>query len=293
MIKFVLQSQTGYKVSIESPDIDSSTKINSQLIGSYLPGVELVDNAVSDYAVHYHESNEKELIREDGRVIIKDNWHGQISLDLWHLLYSIFRLNYISHNLFPIHASCVGRDHMSLLVGHTGMGKTTLTLRLVNDFGWKIFSGNKTFVKFDSGIIAAAGTKTISIRSSDSQKYPNLFKDETVFSNRTAFDLPDHFLSTDSQVAVKSIFQVRIDDGQNQTSEFLHPSSLHMLYPFFIDSVYADTVMCDGNHVFSGNIDDKSKDLLSRSLKNSLNYVKVFDIKGSVEYLLNQITALS
>ncbi|KKT66075.1 MAG: hypothetical protein UW58_C0013G0003 [Candidatus Collierbacteria bacterium GW2011_GWC2_44_30] len=215
-------------------------------------------------------------------LIIKDTWNNKFSLDLWHLLYSVFRLDYIKHGFFPVHASCVGK-----------MGKTTLALRLMNDLDWQIFSGNKTFIDFSRGFHAIAGTKTVSIRSEDFNKYPNLVDDSSAFSDRIAFDLPARHISSSASVPISAIFIVKIDDGQDGIEEIISPSNLHLLYPFFLDTVYADTVLCGGEAVFSGNIDDSSKSRLSAFLRSALNKVKVYNLKGSVSFMADQVKNLT
>lgn len=265
------------------------------LSSTYLPGSSIItdDSIPPNIEVEYHESLRKDLVISDNKIEIFDNWQRKVSLDLWHLLYSILRRELFSRNLYSVHASCLGVSNHLLLFGHTGAGKTTVSMRLLNDFpDIKLFSGNKTVVSLDENLVAVAGTRSVSIKSDDQVKYPGLISSATHFSDRSAFTLSENKYESLSKVLIKGICLVRIDDGLNQTLSINYPSSLHTLYPFFTDSVYADTVMCDGQKVFSGEIPQPSKDKLSQQLSKILKTSQVFSIRGSVKYIVDQTQKL-
>ena len=294
MITFELVSMTGYRVRFISQDIDGNPEDYHYLINAYLPGVNLSPETQikPNVTIVFHESENKSLNTTADIIAINDLWDGKISLDLWHLMYSLVRQNLLSHNLFSVHAACAGKNKMVLLVGHSGMGKTTLMLRLVSDYDWSIFSGNKTVIDFSKGICAVAGTKTISIKESDIVKYPNLKQTSVIYSNRTALQLDNEYFDNRLEVPISAICIVKVDDGHNESIELSYPSNMHSLYPFFMDTVYADTIMCDGEEVYSGDPPPETRNLLSRKLKNSLPSIKVFNMLGSVKYLANQIKTL-
>ena len=131
------------------------------LANTYLPGVvqEVSPSRASDMVVEQVESDVRDLQIGRHEIKIFDRWENKISLDIWHLLYSVVRAKYLALDLYPVHSACVGKDQYVLLVGHSGAGKTSVLLRLVSDFGSSIYSGNKTVVEIESGKIKAeAGT---------------------------------------------------------------------------------------------------------------------------------------
>lgn len=288
-----LVSNLNYLIRLNFPKGFLNLDESKYLSGAYLPGVKIVDSPSNnpDFTVNLVESNSKNLIEAPDSLTLYDSWSGRSTLDQWHLLYSLFRKSYLQSITCPVHASCVGLEKMVLLVGHTGVGKTTITLRLLNDLGWKIFSGNKTVVDPEK-MTALAGTKTISIRQSDIIKYPKLQNDAVNYSNLTALFLDQSHYDQRLEVPLSAICIVRIDDGNDQSVELTYPGNLHALYSYFLDSVYADTVLCDGQAVYSGEVSREVKENVSKKLSQSLRSIKVFNLRGSVKYLTEQISAL-
>lgn len=288
-----LVSNLNYLVRLNFPEGFLNLDESQYLAGAYLPGVKIVDDPdrSPDFTVNLVDSETKNLLEDDRSLTLKDSWSGRNTLDQWHLLYSLFRKSYLQKTDCPVHASCVGLDNMVLLAGHTGVGKTTVTMRLLNDLGWKIFSGNKTVVD-PVKMTAVAGTKTISIRQADIAKYPKLQNNAVNYSNLTALFLDPSHYDPRQEVPLKAICILRIDDGNDQTVELTYPGSLHALYPYFLDTIYADTVLCDGRAVYSGEVERDIKERVSSSMSKSLQSIKVLNLRGSVKYLVETIKTL-
>ncbi len=295
MLTFELISATGYRVRFSSSDLEGKIEDYCYLLEAYLPGTKIISQTENqaDLLICFQESNKRSLLVSDQEIIISDIWGGKISLDLWHLLYSIIRKDLLSRDLFSVHATCAGKEKMVLLVGHSGMGKTTVMLKMVNDFSWKIFSGNKTLVDFRDGLTAVAGTETISIKESDLPKYPKLKQTAATYSNRTALFLDKEHYEKRERVPINAVCLIKVDDGNQQAIELTYPSNMHALYPFFLDTVNADTIVCDGEAVYSGETPLFVKERLARRLKRVLSTVKVFNLSGPVEYLAEQIRSFA
>lgn len=258
---------------------------------AYLPGVLVSEDEIkADVVVEYVESDERRVERNGEIFRIFDNWGGHLSLDVWHFLYSIVRLYLLKKRLYPVHAACVGKEEHALLVGHSGSGKSTILLKLLSDFGWTVFSGDKTVVSLnESGMEAVAGTRSISIRSADSNIFPNLSTNIFDFQGRSACILGEEHYSKNKTAAISRIFIVKLNDGVSDVKMLHHPSDLHTLYPYVLDVVNADTILCDGLDIFMGTPPMGSQATVIRDLKKSLSKIKVINITGSLDFVVNNI----
>lgn len=294
MLCFGLQSISGFCIHFESSDLNGVGKDYIQFIEAYLPGVTLEENSYTEqnFNVFFKESKLKKLMITSTSITILDTWNKKVSLDLWHLLYSLFRENLLKNNLYSTHAVCIGKEKNILLVGHTGTGKTTLMMTFVNDLGWKIFSGNKTIIDINNGILGVGGTKTITIRDLDIDKYPNLSDLTANYSNRTSLTLESKHIQRETSVEISAIFVIKVEPGADKCVETGFPSNMHTLFPYFLDTVYADTVMCDGNDVYSADVSVVTKTVLAKKLKENLAHAKVFSLAGSTDYLIGEIQKL-
>ena len=281
MTGFDLVSMTGYRVRFESSNLDEEIENLKIKAGAYLPAVifEEIGSIEPNFTVQFFENQSRSFEQSERKVVIKDIWKGKISLDLWHMLYSVIRKEMISKGLYPVHAACAGKEKQVLLVGHTGAGKTTIMMKLIKDLGWKIFSGNKTVVDLRDGVSGVGATKTISIRESAGNKYSALQLDDQHFDERLV-------------VPIAAICIVKLDPSADRTVENGYPEYIHSLYPYFVDSVYADTIMSDGKGIYDGTVELKYRLELIENLKKQLQNIKVFSMAGSLSYLTNELAKL-
>ncbi|MGH2645233.1 MAG: hypothetical protein ACRDE2_14865, partial [Chitinophagaceae bacterium] len=101
-----------------------------------------------------------------------------------------------------IHSACVGMGNQwSLLIGHTGVGKTTVMLDLLHNYKFKMFSSNNTLVKFheDFYLEAIAGTTTITCKNSDRNKLKETIGQTANFVDRIACKLPDKYSTSNNR----------------------------------------------------------------------------------------------
>lgn len=261
------------------------------LAQTYLPGVKIGHAGTKPtLAVEYIQSIERQLIQSGDKIQIFDDWNGKLSLDIWNLLYSIIRLHYMRYLNYPVHAACLGRNKHMLLVGHSGVGKSTILLGLIDHYDWTVYSGNKTVVTFEEdGLWAIAGTKSMSLRSVDITRFPNLTGRKIDYQTRSAFALGKNHYSKDEAVPISTIFIAKLNDGVSEMEELSFPSTLHTLYPFFMDAVNADTVMCEGGGVFIGTPPKGSQEKLTRELTRVLSQIKVVKISGTLQFVTESI----
>ena len=284
------------KISSDQPLIFGDSE--SLLLKGYIPSLERLHSEPTriDLVIEHHESEEKKLIQEDGRVKIFDTWKGVFSADVYHVLYGIVRVQFLKRNLFPIHGACVGKDDgYVLMVGHSGAGKTSVILKLLQDPDIKIFSGNKTVVSFgaNAALVGVAGTPTITIRGSDKSKWDDEKIIEYVaYWERLAFTLsPARYPKADS-VPIKAVVVVRLNDYTEECKKLSPSSALHTLYSYFLDVVNADVVLSDAEDVFIGTPPPGTEKYLVSHLKTVLTKIPAYSLIGSSSFVANEILRL-
>jgi hypothetical protein len=292
---------------------------NKLLAGAYIPGIKFAQaQGEHDLKVSYREGPPLLTVDANG-IELSDSFQGHTVLDLIHLLYSACRLHWLKRGLYCVHSACVGApasskpsaaeagkpavciDGLSLIVGHSGSGKTTLALSLAEQ-GQKIFSANKTLLSLGvDGIKAIAGTDTITRTSSTEAKDQAQAQSKLgahPYLGRTAYLLPEeHYLASEggkSNLRITSIALTRLNDGAEEWETLSAISALHKLFPFFLDSVNADTVLLQGGAVFSGALPADQEALvrktLAAALMSALAKVHVVSVCGSRQFITEKLT---
>ncbi len=292
---FLIPDQFSMKIS-SNKDL-SFSDAEFLLLKGYIPGITRLDVEPEhiDLVIEHTESEEKKLIQKENFVHIFDAWNGVFSADLYHLLYGIVRVQFLKRNLFPIHGACVGKGGYVLMVGHSGVGKTSVVLRLLENADTKIFSGNKTVVSFgsDNKLVAVAGTPTITIRGSDKSRLDDLkIADHVEYWDRYAFMLnPERYADTNF-VPVKAIVVVRLNDYTEECNKMDSSSALHTLYPYFLDVVNADVVISGTEDVFLGTPPQGIEKYLVSHLKTVLKDIPAYSLIGSSSFVAGEILKL-
>lgn len=243
-------------------------------LGAYVPGIAFLDKVPPhiDLTVEHEISDNQRLEDRGSHVILYAPAREKFPADLCHLLYGVERRALLKRDFYAVHAACVGRgDDYMLIVGHSGAGKTTLAQNLVEKHGMKLFSGNKTVVRFDDdgGLRAVAGTRTMTALDG------NL--------DRHAYEMSASDYAP-SEVKIKSAVLVRVNDGVREAQTLGSLSALHTLYPYFMDAVNADVVV-NGRDVLDGTPDAGVKKRLAGHLRRSLARLPVHKYSGTMDFL--------
>ncbi|HEY9774670.1 MAG TPA: hypothetical protein V6C81_12995 [Planktothrix sp.] len=279
------------RVRVKHPQKIFASEATRLLAGAYVPGFSLHTSGYArekaDLTISFHESRAKRLKVEGKQIELHDRWSGDGStLDLLHLIHSAARLHWLRRGLYSVHSSCVGNDSgHALIVGHSGVGKTSIALELVKR-GMKLYSGNKTLVSVsaDGAITAHGGTRTITTRAQDVTRH-EAAADGVGYSERCAFLLDPDQYSADATVNIKLIVLAKLNPGTDDFTRQAPGGALHRLYPYFLDTVNADTVLCDGHEVFSGSPPTGCQRRLSTTLSVALGKIPVYSMTGSMEYI--------
>lgn len=265
-----------------------------QLARAYLPGIRFHKAARQhELLIFYFDSEEEKLVAEDKHIALYDRWSGDGTLlDLLHLIYSAARSLWLWQWLYPVHSACVGNDSYILLVGHSGSGKTAVSLALAEKHGMKVFSTNKTLLQLDeSGSISAvAGTKTVTASKADAGKHQP--KKASSYLSRSAFRLDACHRAPPGPARIRAITLIRLNDGYDRRQQLTAGSALHALYPYLLDQVNADTVLCGGKEVFVSNTPLGSQQRLATELARCLTEVPVYSLSGSMNFVTDQLKGL-
>lgn len=264
------------------------------LAAAYIPGFSpAIDrwNAVPEAVIAHTESDDKRLAASGRTVTIADRWNGTMNLDYFNLLYGVTRMRMLSRGLYPVHAACVeGHTGYVLMVGHSGVGKTTMLLRLAEDYGRRVFSGNKTAVSLGDGdAIAEGGTHTITVRGAYAGSVDTSL---IAYSDRTAFWLPGASYAPEPRVPIAAIVLPHLNDAVSEQGTLSPMSAVHTLYAYFMDSTKADTVLCDGRAVLPGTPDAGVEDRLAGALTETCRHIPVYAMAGSLADVTERIAAL-
>ena len=282
------------------------------LLGAYLPGVELADlsekNAKREkglVTIALRQSSKPRLsLSKNGKsYTFFTPSTGDALMDLIFLTYGIVRQKWLKLGLYCVHAACLENQQkqLSLIVGHSGVGKTAITLSALAR-GYKVFSGNRTLVEITPGsskgdpviITAVAGTSTITTRAEDLARHlPEALENEEFgYEGRSAFSLSKRFYADPAPQAVTLISLPRLNDGAEKSRQLSALSALHKLYPFFLDAVNADIVLAGGRLVFAGSPPSSVNKRLARALSQALTNLPVWELEGSLPFINHTLEEL-
>jgi hypothetical protein len=264
------------------------------LAGAYLPGMRILlhqPEGQADVTITYRDAPDNTLKVYGRHIVMSRAWvENAALLDLLNLAYGAARRRWLAKGLYPVHSACVGDSSYALVVGHSGAGKTSVALRLANSANRLVFSANKTLVSIDAqGVMqAVAGTRTITTTAANADRHLNAAA-RVNYEGRTAFLLPQPMYAPEAPARIALVCLVRLNDGSDNCARLSSVSALHTLYPFFLDTVYADTLTCDGNGILSGDAPRGCKQRLTAALNRSLAGVPVYNITGSMGHVTHAL----
>lgn len=278
--------------------IESNSTVNlgfaeHVLSQAYIPGVLLSAKKTENptFKLKHIETDSQKLEEDDSTINVYDSWGDEIPLGIHHMLYTLSRRAFLEQKLFPVHAACIGNDNgYYLIVGHSGIGKTTMTLESIDKHGMRLYSGNKTLISFTPEMKAIAGTKTSTIREADYEKFQHLMKEQLSYWGRCAFTLDEAMVSKEAEVKIKAIILPKLNERVQEFTKVKEASALHTLYPFFMDAVNAETIF--GDTVLLGTAPEGTQDYLVKALLQSLNETPFYTITGTMEFIINQMKSL-
>ena len=256
-------------------------------LSGHLPGLELT-KLTTDVGIYHQQSEKNDFIFTDSgdSIHLQQYWGKGLHDDIPHLLYGLARKQWLSDYIFPVHAVCIGtaQDGYVLLMGAPGSGKTSVLLESITNTNIKVFSGDKTLIRVsnDNELVAISGTKLITIRKPDVSTWENIKKQSPhYFGDRYVFRLPNDIYSESESVKIKKIFIIGMNNGDLKRYKIDFPSSLHTLFPFFMDKQREDTIIADGKAIYNGQVSNKIKQKLTFELSESLQLIPTEMVLGT------------
>ncbi len=270
------------------------TENEELLLGAYLPGVKVLDvfPDKADVMLHHCESTDKGLTQGVEEIEVRDKWNNEFPADLPHLIYSIARSRWLMKGIYPVHAACIGDGTYTLMPGHSGVGKTSTALSVLNQGHQKLFSGNTTLIEFSEGntLRAIAGTRTMTLKTRDFETQVGNIETKMEYGDRTAFLLDEEAYSNRPIVDIGRIALVQITDSGINWTKLEPAAALHILYTYFLDQLHSDTVIAGGEDLYIGYMSHETGLNLVRQLKHVLEEVDVFRGIGNKELLAGSIS---
>jgi hypothetical protein len=264
------------------------------LLRAYVPGIKIKKESIKrdgkpDLIIDYRFSKEQKILYKKKGIVIMDNWSAGVPVYFFHLIYSISHQLLLNKGHYAMHSVCVGKKNQwSLLLGHTGVGKSSSMIKLLSNYGFKLFSSNKTLVNFSSSsrLVASAGTQTVTYKNSDKKNLESLTEQGVGFVDRAACELFGKFLATNKKVKINSVYLIRLNPAVKEFVKLNEIESLVALFPFFFDHINSDIILFGGKDLYNGGtvVADIKKKVL-RSLKKSLKYLNVYTLNGSLDFV--------
>ena len=250
----------------------------------------------STILVTHHESDTSHLEHiTRNKITISDKWNGQFPFEIYHLLYTLVHEKQCEKGLYSVHGACVSDENSAyLLIGHSGAGKSTISLDLIQHHQMKMLSGNKTIVSFDESdhMIASAGTTTMTIRGDQRTQHEKLLGDHSEYYGRIAFELVPE-LYEQSIKSVKAIIIVRIASDYEKFFELVEPTTaLHTLYSYFMDKINNDAIMFHSTRIVTHKYHPDVPNYLIEHLQKALAHIPVYKANGSLDFISSNIVAL-
>ncbi|MEI8223874.1 MAG: hypothetical protein WCG20_01985 [bacterium] len=200
-------------------------------------------------------------------------------------LYGLLRRELLTRKQFCVHGACVSIHKRVLIIGHSGSGKTTVALNLLEQ-GARIDSGNKTIVSFiNDKLFMNAGTTAVSIKNTDSIPDILMSNNRVEVWDRIIIDY-----QSEAYGEIDAVVVVKLNSYKNILKQVVGDSRVHMLYPYFMDAVNADVVLDDNDDVLVGRAPEGTERYLSQHLRKTT--VPVYTIEGALEFVTDEIKKL-
>lgn len=281
----------GHKVCLILPEEMPIYKLQSQV-----PNIQLIEILLDKLTVktlpdtitvQFMSHEYYKIIKTDNTYLLFGKWNEQMKGDIPHLLYSVLRQLWVEQEVYAVHSICLNN---SLLIGHSGSGKTSLAVEALRK-NVSVLSYDKAVLTFNENALQiVAGTQVISMRKELYQKEKQLFLHSRIEENGERF-----LMTTLDKVypeIIKNIYLFFITPIDLVVKKLPLGSSMHELYPFFLDTIKTDTIIGNGQFIFNGNNSQLAKETLIQHLNTWVlaNNHNVEILIGRKEDIMSYVT---
>lgn len=207
-------------------DVDLYDLFSTKLYTQYIPDLIVSKKlAPSNREVHYKNNNKRTLKFQPTKVNIAFPWtmmkEGETLL---YMSYPLIEFQRQKLNSSTIHAACVSIDnHGILLLGNSWSGKTSLSLKLAQNYGAKIHATDLAIIRLISDkLFCLGGTKYIDPRFDTIKKsFPGLLyminaNQENPWMHKVLFRACDIGLTEGKDdVEIKTILRIHVDETKD------------------------------------------------------------------------------
>lgn len=263
------------------------------LIDIHIPGVGLfLNNNKSTKCiakVKLSFSKKSYSIQKGKNIEIFDSFKSKIPLYVYHLIYSVFHKYWLNIGVYSVHAACVSKNGFAtLLLGHSGFGKTTISLKLVEKYGFKLVYSDRVLLKIkkNGNITPIGGTKLITYKHSNKHIPLSILKPNAEYVDRKIQKLLSNYMQTESPKLINSIAFIRLNNIENNINTVDAFEALVVLYKFFLDILGSDALILNGKGIYEG-IDLKleSKMNLLKELRKVTKKISIISVVGPLEQI--------
>ena len=259
-----------YKIGKLTIQISIPEIINVNNLKVHVPEIKETEKTKEiDLYISFMKNNTYGVTINKKSIFICGDWNSTVKNDFPHIVYGILRNYWIENEMYPVHSICFKN---SLIIGHSGTGKTTLAKNVLNK-GIDIFSFDKTIVSFENDKLKAKlGTDIISSRKNENERTLTTY------------------IKNESEININQIYVFAIKKKELKVIEIDNNLVSHQLYPYFLDVTKIDVLFDNGKGIFNGTTSIESKLKLFASLNNWVNKNKsVKFISGEYEDIINYI----
>ncbi len=282
----------GQQLRLES-NMLQLTADNIRQIQAHIPGLTIADVSKDNPTVRLThvqatDSNEKLILASVRDIQLQAKYATKMPQDLPHLLYGITRRVWLEQQQCPVHAACLEMPdgRFILIVGNTGTGKSSSALKLVLAGHAKLYSGDKTLIKFvDNHMYAIAGTRIMTLRQHDRNRWAQIDDAQGDFvADRFVFELLPHQYSSAEAGRISAIFVLQPHAPMSLLSG---ESARHTLFPYFLDMARANVIV--GNTLFDGNISYAAMNGIRGAMAVSVPQLPVYQLSIAAGDVLENI----
>lgn len=228
---------------------------------------------------------------------IKDNFEGQFPTYLLSYLELLFENMHADNLIATIHSSAVQGINANLLfIGEAGAGKTSVMLNLVEQYGCKYLSNNKTLLASNSSPRVLGGTQAITVRNRDQfNKYEAMStRHEATPYGRISFILNPTYHADMTKNNHVVLVLPRINPGVREFMQLSPDEAKIRLYPYFLNSTDREVTLFKHMQPVDSDLimNDHRRKILLDGMNNVLSKTSVYHISGSLDFICDKVASL-